>query len=78
MNEDIEYERYNQESKSAQADPTGWCVETQTMRVREDVCAYCHGPYNRWTGSQVHDQMCNDCNNCKFERTIMKVKVVWG
>jgi len=76
MNEDIEYERYNRENKPAGADPTGWCVETQTMRVREDVCAYCCGPYNPYTGSQVHEQMCKDCKNCNVGHTIMKVKLV--
>tara|TARA_R110001592_G_scaffold7888_2_gene43645 strand:- start:1394 stop:1630 length:237 start_codon:yes stop_codon:yes gene_type:complete len=76
MNEDIEYERYIRESKPAEADPTGWCVETQTMLVREDECAYCGSYYNPYTGSQVHEQMCKDCKNCKVGHTIMKVKVV--
>lgn len=75
MNEDIEYERYNRESKSAQADPTGWCVETKTMSVREDECAYCGSNYNPYTGSQVHKQMCKDCK-CEKGHTIVNVYVV--
>ena len=74
MNEEIEYERYNRESKSAQADPTGWCVETKTMRVREDECAYCGSNYSSYTGSQIHKQMCKDC---KWNvHTIFNVTVV--
>ena len=75
MNEDIEYERYNRESKSAQADPTGWCVETKTMRVREDECAYCGSNYSSYTGPQVHEQMCKDCK-CEKGHTIVNVCAV--
>jgi len=74
----IEHERYAHESKRIdQSKWTGWCHETQRMRVSEDECAYCGGYFGYSTDSYQHPQMCKKCWDDGKMRGVEKIVKVY-